>query len=321
MRNAKRPNFFIVGEPKSATTALYVMLKEHKDIFMPEEKEPQYFCRDFIEESDEFHGKKFFYPYRTEKQYLDLFSDAHDQQCIGEGSTDYLYSKSAAEGIHSFCPDAKIIVMLREPTEFMYSLHSQFLKMFFEDERDFLTALEIEEKRKKGECIPSRAKAASLLFYRTRCDYQAHIERYVDAFGPNNVKVLVMEDFWVHTEDRVREVFRFLGVDERLAVEKRVVNENHEVKNSFFYRQVVHNLYVKSFAQKVLPVKLERYLKNKLFDMFYVAKKRSKLDEGVRANLKKSFVVQVGELQRYLREKELIAEDLDIVKIWGYGNR
>ena len=40
------PEFFIVGHPKSGTTALYEMLRTHPQIYMPELKEPAYFATD-----------------------------------------------------------------------------------------------------------------------------------------------------------------------------------------------------------------------------------------------------------------------------------
>ena len=51
-----KPNLFIVGAPKSGTSALYRFLKQHPDIFMPKYKEPHFFSKDLQKESDIFHG-------------------------------------------------------------------------------------------------------------------------------------------------------------------------------------------------------------------------------------------------------------------------
>jgi len=86
----KKPNLFIVGHPKSGTTALYNFLKQHPDIFMCPVKEPAFFCKDFIEESDLFHKQKSFYLdswSREQKVYLSLFADVKSEKIIGECST------------------------------------------------------------------------------------------------------------------------------------------------------------------------------------------------------------------------------------------
>ena len=45
---ANQPNFFIVGQPKSGTSALYSFLSGHPDVCMGATKEPQFFCTDLV---------------------------------------------------------------------------------------------------------------------------------------------------------------------------------------------------------------------------------------------------------------------------------
>ena len=95
----KKPDFFIVGAPKCGTTSFYHYLRQHPQIFMPDNKEPHYFGSDLKKRSDEF--------IKTEEEYLSLFKDADPSQMTGEASTFYLYSKVAQEEIKSFSPHAK----------------------------------------------------------------------------------------------------------------------------------------------------------------------------------------------------------------------
>ena len=94
-----KPNLFIVGAPKSGTSALYRFLKQHPDIFMPKYKEPHFFSKDLQKESDIFHGFLKHYPFRSEDQYLSLFSGAKDEKIIGDASTHALFSNVAAKEI------------------------------------------------------------------------------------------------------------------------------------------------------------------------------------------------------------------------------
>ena len=118
-----KPNLFIVGQPKSGTTALHQFLGQHPEIFMSSIKEPHFFCSDFHLESDRAYGKQRFFDFRNESAYLQIFAKAEGAEIAGESSTNYLYSQVAAEKIYNFNPDAKIIIILREPAKFLYSLH------------------------------------------------------------------------------------------------------------------------------------------------------------------------------------------------------
>src|SRR5271155_2872138 len=90
------PDFFIVGHPKSGTTALYEMLRRHPQIFMPDLKEPWFFAADM---------RPRFQPSRagstpvTLEGYLALFDGAEPAQRIGEASSSYLTSGIAASSI------------------------------------------------------------------------------------------------------------------------------------------------------------------------------------------------------------------------------
>ena len=98
---ARVPDFFIVGHAKSGTTALYEMLRQHPQIYMPDHKEPWFFARSNPhpqtngERSIAFTGKRM----ETMEDYLALFRDVSPDQIVGEASTSYLWSTTAASRI------------------------------------------------------------------------------------------------------------------------------------------------------------------------------------------------------------------------------
>jgi len=109
-----KPDFFLVGAPRSGTTALYTYLKSHPEIFMSPIKETQFFAADLLGEHR---------PIRTWAEYLNCFSGAQSEKRIGEASALYLSSRSAPAAIKAFCATARIIVILRNPVDMMYSLY------------------------------------------------------------------------------------------------------------------------------------------------------------------------------------------------------
>ena len=99
------PDFFIVGAPKCGTTSLYDYLSQHPQIFMPFHKEPLYFGADL-------HRR---YGRMSAVEYAALFRDARAYQHVGEASTWYLYSATAAREIFEASPGARIIIGVQVP--------------------------------------------------------------------------------------------------------------------------------------------------------------------------------------------------------------
>src|SRR6185312_16840962 len=99
------PNFFIIGAPKCGTTALSEYLRRHPNIGFSEQKEPHYF-------NDDFSSRHIY----SLDEYMKCFaSNSADKVAIGEASVFYLSSRSAVRNILQHMPDAKFIVMLRDP--------------------------------------------------------------------------------------------------------------------------------------------------------------------------------------------------------------
>src|SRR4051794_5617259 len=106
----RRPDFFLAGHHKSGTTAMYAMLSQHPQVFMPEVKEPHFLATD--------RRSRFGAPGdlpTTLAAYLALFEPARPDQIAGEASASYLWSHTAASQIAALCPDARVVGILREP--------------------------------------------------------------------------------------------------------------------------------------------------------------------------------------------------------------
>ena len=216
-----------MGAPKCGTTALYEYLKQHPQVFMPEEaKEPNFFGSDF--------QNPFFI--RDESAYLALFAGARSERRIGEASIWYLYSKRAASEIKSFAPAARIIIMLREPVEMLHALHSQLLFNGDEDEADFEAALAAEDDRKAGLKLPRNPQIVEALFYRDVVKYAEQVERYFNVFPETQVKVIIYDDLKQDAAKVYRETCAFLDVDTEFRPKFRVVNRNKRVRSQRLLR-------------------------------------------------------------------------------------
>jgi hypothetical protein len=209
------PDFFIVGHAKSGTTALYEMLRQHPQIYMPDHKEPWFFARSNPhpqtngERSIAFTGKRM----ETMEDYLALFRDANPDQLVGEASTSYLWSTTAASRIAEVRPDARIIAIFREPASFLRSLHLQLLTNRHETEKDLRKAIALDDARREDRHIPKYSYWPQALIYSDRVRYAEQLRRYHAVFPREQVMVLIYDDFRQDNAGTVREVVGFLGVD------------------------------------------------------------------------------------------------------------
>jgi hypothetical protein len=194
------PDFFIVGGRKCGTTSLYALLKDHPQVFMPAWKEPHFFGSDL-------HARDF-----TRERYLSLFDPAGGRKRIGEASTGYLYSRLAAAEIRDFNRDARVIIMLRNPVDALYSLHSEYVFEAVEPIEDFEEALAAEPRRKLENYRPPPAVPMEFLFYRDWVKYAHQTRRYIDAFGRERVHIIVLDDLQANPEAILRETLAFLDV-------------------------------------------------------------------------------------------------------------
>lgn len=222
----RKPNLFMVGAPKCGTSAMYHYLRQHPHIFMSPLKEPLYFGRD--------HHRINHRP-RSERPYTEFFAAASDQPWVGEASTSYLHSKSAARELVEFSPDSRIVIMLRNPVDVMYAYHSTTLQGGFEFIQDFKEALDAEPERKQGRLLPRiRPGILENLLYREVATFSDQVQRYLDTFGPDRVHIVIHEDLSRDPAAVYRDLLNFLGVPpyDDLTFEK--VNVNIAVRNVGF---------------------------------------------------------------------------------------
>lgn len=218
------PQFFIVGAPKSGTTAMTHYLDAH----------PQVSCRGvggahFATDLD-FRTNRL-----SREEYAACFSDCSHAEARGETSVWYLYSRCAAANIAAANPEARIIIMLRNPVEMIPSQHSQFLFNRNEDVKDLAQALALEGERRNGRQIPKRAHFPEGLQYTAVASYADQVERFLANFPKDQVHIILHEDLKRDTERCFREVCEFLGVDSSFLPDLRVVNPNKELRSGVVF--------------------------------------------------------------------------------------
>ncbi len=307
------PDFFIVGHGKSGTTAMYEMLRRHPQIYMPEGKEPWYFAQELrVRTPPRPQGIP-----TTLDEYAAWFDGAAPEQRAGEATALYLWSESAAANIAEVLPDARIVAILREPASFLRSLHLQWVQTYIETETELAAAIALEPSRREGRELPRHTYWPQALLYSEHVRYAEQLRRYHAVFPPEQVKVLIYDDFRADNEGTIREVLRFLEVDDTVPV--AAVEANPTVRpRSQLLNELVHAVGVgrgpvsrtiKGAIKTVTPAAPRRAA-------FHAVKRGlvfaapSEPDEELMRELRVRFKGEVQAASDYL--------DRDLVSLWGY---
>lgn len=306
-KKARTPNLFLVGAPKAGTTAMYTYLSQHPDVYMSPVKEPTYFGSDLP-------GERYC---RDQSEYLELFAGATDERWVGEASPWYLLSRQAADEIHRFAPDARIIVMVREPVALIESLHSSALFSGDEHVTDVRRALELEPSRRSGANLSPLARIPQATFYRAVADLAPQIRRYFDVFGRGRVHVVVYDDLARDTTATYAAVLRFLEIDATFRPSLKVVNSNRSIRSKALRRLYLdppHRL--RAAVRRYVPrAVVKRIWTRGLWPVLYAANTyhvdRQPMPDDLREELRREMREPVRRLS------ELLGRDL--TEVWGTG--
>jgi len=211
--------FFVAGVPKAGTTALCHFLGQHPDVFMCPIKEPNYFAaRELLAFDPKSRVSIEVKAAALERwlagaaplpddgfaleweHYEALFRDVRNERAIGEGSVTYWWAPGAPRAIHAKFPDARFVVVLRDPAERVFS---QYLATRWTSPlltfRDCI-ALELTRGERSGTVMDVGR-------------YATHLERFFTYFGRERFSVHLYEDFCADPRAVCGAILEFLGVD------------------------------------------------------------------------------------------------------------
>jgi hypothetical protein len=182
-------------------------------VYISQRKEPHFFGSDLAID----------YGVKELADYLALFEKGQGLLC-GEGSVFYLYSHNAAQEIYDFNPTARIIIMLRNPIDLMYSMHNQRIYSGIEDIEDFEQAIAAEADRWQGRRMPGNYKTPEFFAYIDLAKFTEQIRRYFNVFGYERVHIIIYDDFQRNIAKTYRETLQFLGVAPDFQADFQIVN-------------------------------------------------------------------------------------------------
>ena len=206
------PNLFIIGAPKSGTTSLAAALAHHPAIFVPAVKETRYF------DSNTFYDFEEDYPHKSPASYLALYEQAkRSARYAVDASVFNMYSMDSIDRILDFSPDAKFIMVLRDPLAASKSMFRQRMKTFYthlrEVDEDFYRCFSLIGDRARGKGLPRDCRNSNLFRYDLLYRYDGVVPQLVERLG-ERLHIASFEDFIEDPDSFYRGIFAFLGVAE-----------------------------------------------------------------------------------------------------------
>ena len=197
-------NVYLIGAPKSGTTSLAQWLSAHPEVYFSVPKEPFYWA-------DDYPRMGAHYGFSDRRSYAALFASAEARRAAirAEGSTIYLYSRTAVPRICATVPDARFIVALRNPVELVVSYHRNQLVALNESERDFATAW----RRSLAGGVPDTDPLdPKLLDYPRVGALGAALSRVLEIVPRERLHLLTLDDLRLDPASVWRALTAFLGV-------------------------------------------------------------------------------------------------------------
>lgn len=197
------PDALVIGAQRSGTSTLFRHLARHPEAAASRRKEVEYFSR--------YHAE-------GEQWYRAHFALSGGRRRVSfEATPDYLFHPLAARRAAALLPDARLVVMLRDPVERAWSHHRHMVALGYEDLR-FDDALDAELAR----CAPGLARLAvdplhvplSLLrfSYAARGHYAEQLRRWLEVYPRSSLLVIRSEDFFADPAVEFARVVDHLGL-------------------------------------------------------------------------------------------------------------
>ena len=253
------PDFLIVGAARAGTTALHGYLRQAPGVFMPALKEPNFFAYAGQNLACRGPGADFINNSVTDlARYRGLFAPAPAGTIRGEASPLYLYEPAAPRNIKRIAPDAKMVVILRNPIEQAWSHFLQATKLRVEPLASFADALHAEPERIAAGWQP-------MLSYARFARFGEQLERYLALFPREQLLIRTYDEWQRAPHEVIRDVFRFIGADPEFVPDmSRRPNSGGVPRNPAVQDFLMKPNPITGLFAAILPVAARRAIRDRL---------------------------------------------------------
>lgn len=229
------PAFALVGVPRAGTTSLYHYLGQHPQVNVSSMKEVNFLAYPG-EEAARANTPWLRFPVTTLADYERLFADGGDRVGV-DFSASCFRSPVAIERIRRHLPAAGLLIVLRDPVARAYSAYLNQIGKGY-------------ERRSPEVALAPGQRAVDNSFY------AEPLSRYLDAFGPEAVRVWLFDDLVGRPRETMVEVFGHLGVDPGFGLDLRTVYNRASVSRSWVLARALPGYGTRRALSRVVPERL-----------------------------------------------------------------
>ena len=266
------PNFIFAGAPKSGSSTLFEYIKQHPDICMSKVKEPFFFDFNY---------------YKGTRYYESIFDHYQGEKIIGEATVWYMSWQSVPERMYELLPNAKLLFVLRNPTERAFSNYLMDLRSGrYVPQQTFGYVIK-NEKKIKG--LDRRIVSGGL--------YYTHLARFEQYFPRDQMLIILYDDLKQNMQETCRRIYEFLDVD---------ISFRSSIKKKYMTNPYLSNIERLAYISNNTPLfnyawKQSKQFRNSFFD--FSSRKKNVIDDE-----DKRYLLSVYQNDNSLLEKHLDAD-------------
>lgn len=253
------PNLLIIGAMRSGTSSLYKYLGQCQLARPSLRKEVRYFT-DFYNRGPVWYRRHF--PLNPS-----LFAPGRGEPCSFEASPDYLLHPLAAERAAATVPDAKLVVLLRDPVDRAFSHYKHMKRLGFEP-LSFEDALAAEEDRicpdiHRITADPNYRPTNLLRYsYAFRSRYAEQLDQWLRHYRRSQLLAIKAEDFYRNPLAVCSQIASFVGLPPIIHSDRIQTNRNYSYPQNGTHETVLDRGLRKELAKGFswLPERLEQLL-------------------------------------------------------------
>jgi len=236
----KTADFIIIGAQKSGTTALFKFLYKNPEIYLPPQKEVQFFSvPEYFKKGIDWYSKEF-------------YSGISNDIVCGDISPQYMFYDSVPKRIKETLPEVKLIAILRNPVDRAYSHYNMSVRRG-QEKRNFIDAFNysVEQNNQGQESIIESES------YYQFSNYKESLAKYCEYFSKDNILILFQEDLTSSPINTLNKIYQFINISEVFYPDnpKEKVHQSGVKKHPKIEQWLLNENVIKTLIKPLIPTK------------------------------------------------------------------
>lgn len=194
IEKSNKISLFLIGAQKAGTTTLFSWLSQNPEIDSPDSLKDFHFFT-----LEEYYSKGC--------EWLESLYNQNNKKKRLHGAVNYIFKEEAAQRIYEYNPDAKLILVLRDPVKRAYSAYKYFKKLE-KEKRSFRTAIDDEING----CIKTVQEHDDFT-YIEHGRYAKQILQWLQYFKKEQLLILIYEELFAEPDRYLEKIYSFLGLE------------------------------------------------------------------------------------------------------------